>query len=43
MTKMTKGRSAALFAVEPDVVATAVVQGVQRGQRVIWIPTVLRV
>ena len=42
LTKMTKGRSAAFFAVEPDVVAAAVVQGVERGQRVIWIPTVLR-
>jgi decaprenylphospho-beta-D-erythro-pentofuranosid-2-ulose 2-reductase len=43
MTKMTKGRSAALFAVEPDVVAAAVVRGMERGQRVIWTPTVLRV
>ena len=43
MTKMTTGRSAVLFAVEPDVVAAAVVQGMERGQRVIWTPTILRV
>ena len=43
ITKMTRGRPAAVFAVEPDVVAAAVVQGMERGQRVIWTPTVLRV
>jgi decaprenylphospho-beta-D-erythro-pentofuranosid-2-ulose 2-reductase len=43
MTKMTTGRAAAPFAVEPDVVAAAVVQGIERGQRVIWTPTILRV
>lgn len=43
MTKMTRGHQAAFFAVEPDVVAAAVVQGVERGQRVIWTPAVLRV
>jgi decaprenylphospho-beta-D-erythro-pentofuranosid-2-ulose 2-reductase len=43
MTKMTTGRSAAMFAVEPDVVAAAVVHGMERGHRVIWTPTILRV
>jgi len=43
MTKMTRGLSPAIFAVEPDVVAAAVVQGLERGERVIWSPTVLRV
>jgi decaprenylphospho-beta-D-erythro-pentofuranosid-2-ulose 2-reductase len=43
MTKMTRGRSAPPFAVEPEVVAAAVVQGIERGHRVIWTPTTLRV
>jgi decaprenylphospho-beta-D-erythro-pentofuranosid-2-ulose 2-reductase len=43
MTKMTRGRSTAPFAVEPDVVASDVVHGIERGQRVIWTPTFLRV
>jgi short-subunit dehydrogenase len=42
MTKMTRGRPAALFAVEPDLVAAAVVHGLERGHRVVWIPKVLR-
>ncbi len=42
LSKMTRGRSGAPCAVEPDVVATATVQGMERGQRVIWTPTVLR-
>jgi decaprenylphospho-beta-D-erythro-pentofuranosid-2-ulose 2-reductase len=42
MTKMTRGRTAMPFAVEPEVVATAVMQGMERGQRVIWTPTILR-
>jgi short-subunit dehydrogenase len=42
MTKMTKGRSAAMFAIESDVVAAAVVHGIERGRRVIWTPTILR-
>jgi short-subunit dehydrogenase len=43
MTKMTSGRSAAMFAIEPDVVAAAVVHGMERGHGVIWTPTILRV
>jgi decaprenylphospho-beta-D-erythro-pentofuranosid-2-ulose 2-reductase len=42
MTKMTAGRSAVLFAVEPDVVAAAVVHGMERDHPVIWTPSILR-
>jgi short-subunit dehydrogenase len=42
MTKMTRGRPAAAFAVEPDLVAAAVLLGLERGHRVVWIPKVLR-
>ena len=41
-TKMTAGRPAAPFAVEPDRVASDIVRGVERGQSVIWSPGVLR-
>jgi hypothetical protein len=35
-------QEASLFAIEPDIVAAAVGQGLERGQPVIWTPTVLR-
>ena len=41
-TKMTAGRPAAPFAVEPDRVAADIVRGVERGHVVIWSPGVLR-
>ena len=41
-TKMTAGRPAAPFAVDPDRVASDIVRGVERGQSVIWSPGLLR-
>jgi decaprenylphospho-beta-D-erythro-pentofuranosid-2-ulose 2-reductase len=40
-TKMTTGLSPAPFAVDPDVVAQATLDGMQRGKRVIWAPAIL--
>jgi decaprenylphospho-beta-D-erythro-pentofuranosid-2-ulose 2-reductase len=40
-TKMTTGLSPAPFAVGPDVVAQAAVDGMQRGKLVIWVPAIL--
>jgi decaprenylphospho-beta-D-erythro-pentofuranosid-2-ulose 2-reductase len=41
-TKMTEGRPAAPFAVGPERVAEDALRGLERGQRVIWSPGVLR-
>jgi decaprenylphospho-beta-D-erythro-pentofuranosid-2-ulose 2-reductase len=41
-SKMTSGRSPAPFAVTPAAVADAVRQGIERDQRVIWVPGFLR-
>ncbi len=41
-TKMTEGRPAAPFAVQPERVAQDVVRGVERGDTIIWSPGVLR-
>lgn len=41
-SKMTAGRPAAPFATTPDVVAAAVVRGLQGNETVIWVPPVLR-
>jgi decaprenylphospho-beta-D-erythro-pentofuranosid-2-ulose 2-reductase len=40
-TKMTAGRSAPPFAVRAEKVASDIVQGVERGKKVIWTPSVL--
>ena len=41
-TKMTEGRPAAPFAVQPERVAQDVVRGVERGDTIIWSPGVLQ-
>jgi decaprenylphospho-beta-D-erythro-pentofuranosid-2-ulose 2-reductase len=41
-TKMTEGRPAAPFAVDPAKVAADIVRGLQKGQVVIWSPPFLR-
>ncbi len=41
-TKMTAGLKAAPFAVESQVVADAVVRGLETGASVVWVPPVLR-
>ncbi len=41
-TKMTTGMRPAPFSVGPDRVATAIVDGVRRGDRVVWVPRALR-
>ena len=41
-TKMTAGLKAAPFAVESQVVAEAVVRGLETGASVVWVPPVLR-
>jgi decaprenylphospho-beta-D-erythro-pentofuranosid-2-ulose 2-reductase len=41
-TKMTAGRPAAPFAVDPERVASDIVRGVERDQQVIWSPGLLR-
>ena len=41
-TKMTAGRPAAPFAVGPERVAQDIVRGLERGDTVIWSPSVLR-
>jgi decaprenylphospho-beta-D-erythro-pentofuranosid-2-ulose 2-reductase len=41
-TKMTAGLKAAPFAVESQVVAAAVVRGLEAGASVVWVPPVLR-
>lgn len=41
-SKMTQGLPAAPFATTPDVVAAAVVRGLASGERVVWVPPVLR-
>jgi decaprenylphospho-beta-D-erythro-pentofuranosid-2-ulose 2-reductase len=40
--RMTKGRDPAPFATTPEAVAEAVVQGLQTGSAVVWVPPVLR-
>ena len=42
-TKMTAGLPGAPFAVQPDVVADAVVRGLERRSSVIWVPSILGV
>lgn len=41
-TKMTRGLRPAPFAVGPEVVAAAVLRGLQRNDPVIWVPPILR-
>jgi decaprenylphospho-beta-D-erythro-pentofuranosid-2-ulose 2-reductase len=41
-TKMTTGLRSAPFSVDPDVVAKAVVLGMERNQTIIWVPSILR-
>jgi decaprenylphospho-beta-D-erythro-pentofuranosid-2-ulose 2-reductase len=41
-SKMTSGRRPAPFAVAPAAVASAIQRGIERDQRVIWVPSVLR-
>lgn len=41
-TKMTAGRTAAPFAVTPDAVADAIVDGLRSGAHTIWVPAALR-
>jgi decaprenylphospho-beta-D-erythro-pentofuranosid-2-ulose 2-reductase len=41
-TKMTAGLRPAPFAVDPEMVATAVMRGIERNQPIIWVPSTLR-
>ena len=41
-TKMTAGLRSAPFAVDPEVVATAVMRGIESNQSIIWVPSTLR-
>ncbi len=41
-TKMTAGLRPAPFSVDPELVATAVMRGIERNQGVIWVPSSLR-
>lgn len=41
-TKMTEGLPAAPLSVGPDVVATAIVNGVAEGHEIVWVPPALR-
>jgi decaprenylphospho-beta-D-erythro-pentofuranosid-2-ulose 2-reductase len=41
-TKMTAGLRPAPFAVDTEMVATAVIRGIERNQPVIWVPSTLR-
>jgi decaprenylphospho-beta-D-erythro-pentofuranosid-2-ulose 2-reductase len=41
-TKMTAGLGSAPFAVDPEVVATAVMRGIERNLPIIWVPSTLR-
>jgi decaprenylphospho-beta-D-erythro-pentofuranosid-2-ulose 2-reductase len=41
-TKMTAGLRPAPFAVDSEMVATAVMRGIERNQPVIWVPSILR-
>jgi decaprenylphospho-beta-D-erythro-pentofuranosid-2-ulose 2-reductase len=41
-TKMTAGLRSAPFAVDPEVVATAIMRGIERNQPIIWVPSTLR-
>lgn len=41
-TKMTTGMSPAPFATTADAVAALVVEGVRRGRRIVWAPSILR-
>jgi decaprenylphospho-beta-D-erythro-pentofuranosid-2-ulose 2-reductase len=42
-TKMTAGRKPAPFAVSPDAVADAILDGLRRGAHTVWVPSTLRV
>jgi decaprenylphospho-beta-D-erythro-pentofuranosid-2-ulose 2-reductase len=39
---MTEGMDPAPFATTPDAVASAVVAGMRRGRRTVWVPGTLR-
>jgi decaprenylphospho-beta-D-erythro-pentofuranosid-2-ulose 2-reductase len=41
-TKMTEGMAKAPFSTTPDVVATAIVDGLRKGRRTVWVPAQLR-
>lgn len=41
-TKMTEGLEAASFSTTPDVVADAIVEGIARRRRIVWVPGALR-
>jgi decaprenylphospho-beta-D-erythro-pentofuranosid-2-ulose 2-reductase len=42
-TPMTAGRREVPFTVDPDEVAAGILQGLQRGSEIIWVPPALRV
>lgn len=41
-TRMTAGRSQAPFAVDPGDVANAVVRALETGEKIVWVPAILR-